>query len=271
MALRSYEYDTLNLSQLTLSPADDVIIRARRVYVDANIRLPGSTLAVYANEVVGQQGKIDLSGGAPPTNFAPGQRATDGTSIGQGGAQGRNGSPGQPGGSLRIYARIITGTLSIDLRGGDGGRGEDGGNGAAGAPGPGGGPNAPGGTGGPAARAALRDYPESADRAACLRSGQLRSCQQGWPLCSRARLSRAGRVHLRPSPEGPGRAVPGGMAVLKDTMNWHVVRRTAKERPAPHIGCKPAGCLKVPQVLLHLSPRPPRGQAGSPVGLKLEI
>jgi hypothetical protein len=148
-ALASFEYDTFNSSAVPLSATQDIIIRAREVFLDADIRLPGRTLAIYADEVNGSGKMMDLSGGPPSQNFTPGQRGVDGASTAQPGAPGRPGSPGQPAGSLRIYARRISGNMKIILQGGPGGRGEDGGNGAPGAPGSGGGVNVAGGQGGP--------------------------------------------------------------------------------------------------------------------------
>jgi hypothetical protein len=136
MDVEAYEYDQFTFGKIVLKPDRDAIIRARLVYFDASVRLPGQSVAIYADEVIGKGGMLDLSGGDPKISYSDGARAVDGTTPGEGGTDGRPGSDGQSSGSLRIYARQISGDMSFKLHGGNGGRGEDGGNGAAGRDGP---------------------------------------------------------------------------------------------------------------------------------------
>ena len=149
--LEIYEYDQLAFSRIVFKPERGAIIRARIVYVDAPVQLPGQSLAIYADEVIGRGGSIDLSGSYPKSSYRSGERAVDGTAPGQPGTDGRPGSDGQSSGPLKIYARRLSGSMTFRLVGGDGGRGEDGGFGAAGARGldsnPGGRQGAPGGSG----------------------------------------------------------------------------------------------------------------------------
>ena len=129
-----YEWDfTTGLG----SGASQVTVYAYQINVPVNLPpFPGGEFTLIAHDLVFADGAVlDVSGlaGDKPATEA------SGTSFpGQAGTGGDPGKPGKNGGSINIYAQVITGTATLNANGGSGSAGGDGGSGApgqAGAPG----------------------------------------------------------------------------------------------------------------------------------------
>jgi hypothetical protein len=125
------------------SPADFGIASSQGITVYAyqiNVPVnpppfPGGNITLIAQEIIFADGAVLDVSGAPGNVPGP---VPSGNNPGDNGAAGNPGVIGQGGGSISIYAQVITGTATLNANGGSGspgGNGGDGARGEAGAPG----------------------------------------------------------------------------------------------------------------------------------------
>jgi len=138
------------LDQTSAGSGVDLVIVCDILRVRGEIKLPGQNVTLAARLIEASSGAIiDCSGrdGIEHRN-----RAEDGRTPGNKGADGKKGENGAPGGRISIYAGAIEGTVDLLTNGGRGGKGQTGGTGAigiAGPPGSGASRRNPPGDGGP--------------------------------------------------------------------------------------------------------------------------
>ena len=112
------------------------VIYASTVYVKKGFLNPGRNLTIYAAQIVVDRGggNVDVSG-ATGTGYAPNNRHSAGglkknSYDGDNGFDGQDGGPGGDSGDITIHAgRIKGGAVSLNSKGGAGGRAQDGGHG----------------------------------------------------------------------------------------------------------------------------------------------
>lgn len=109
----------------------DVIIHADTVQICGRVRLPGRRLVIWAREVEGEDGELDLSGApaAPDHESRSAPPALRGTPEQPDGQPGEAGGDGHDGGELSLNVDRISGRLTVLANGSPGGRGQHGGNG----------------------------------------------------------------------------------------------------------------------------------------------
>jgi hypothetical protein len=104
------------------------VLQAYRIHVPAKVlALPGGSVTLIAHEIAFDDGAVlDVSGEAGQAMVI----ANSGQTPGADGDTGIKGNKGQDGGSISIYASVITGSATLKANGGNGGPGQNGGNGA---------------------------------------------------------------------------------------------------------------------------------------------
>jgi len=146
-------------SELTLTdqrvPKDmKTVIRADRIVLSDTVRTNGNDLIVFTRElVIAPNTLIDTKGAAADPDFIGRPPAPSGD-RGLAGANGKDGGAGPAGGNVQIFAARITGHLSLDTSGRNGGAAQNGGRGGDGVIGPSG-----GGQGGSPAQGGLAGRP----------------------------------------------------------------------------------------------------------------
>ena len=130
------QYNWGSPADFGMASSQGITVYAYQINVPVNPPpFPGRNIILIAQEINFADGAVlDVSGGA---GQVPGP-APSGINPGDNGAAGNPGNSGQNGGSINIYAQVITGTATLNANGGSGSPGGDGGNGApgqAGAPG----------------------------------------------------------------------------------------------------------------------------------------
>ena len=124
-----------NAAAYRLDPTRPNIVRAFHVYISGTTTTGGADITIIANTVAFGPGVVlDTSGKDAPKTYAPGAKPAPAAS-GKGGTAGAGGANATSAGNISIYAKSITGTVTVRARGGNGGRGQDGGDGGPGADG----------------------------------------------------------------------------------------------------------------------------------------
>ncbi len=118
------------------SSSEAITVYAYSINVPANLPpFPGGKLTLIAHDLVFADGAVlDVSGAAGQVAL----KASSADNPGGNGAAGQTGATGDDGGSINIYAQVITGSATLNANGGSGSAGQEGGDGApgqAGAPG----------------------------------------------------------------------------------------------------------------------------------------
>ncbi|WP_162878250.1 hypothetical protein [Trinickia diaoshuihuensis] len=115
-------------------PGDGALtVRADTIRIDGLISLPGRDLTILARQIVcGANATISTKAPAVAVDYA-GATAPNGVRSGDPGQDGRNGSDGANGGQVLIFAENMSGNLTVDASGAQGGAAENGGDGAPGA------------------------------------------------------------------------------------------------------------------------------------------
>lgn len=133
------EADTVNLSDAgdagvyKLVSGEANIVRAWNISVRGSVTARGQDVTLIANEVVFEDGAvIDTSGNDGSPNWPPGTPPTTQVAPGAKGTDGAPGGPGANAGNILIVCTKITGTVTVNAKGGAGGRGQDGGGGGPG-------------------------------------------------------------------------------------------------------------------------------------------
>lgn len=110
-----------------------LIVRAGRVEITGELRLPGGRIEIFAREVIANtDARIDVSGEPGQPDYTGRTRAPVGPRPGTAGRNGKDGGDGGMAGTIRVYAEAIVGPLTLAANGGNGGKAQDGGNGAQG-------------------------------------------------------------------------------------------------------------------------------------------
>jgi len=126
-----YEWDFP--TDLGIGASQVITVYAYQINVPLNLPpFPGGNITLIAHNLAFADGAVlDVSG-------APGQvppPAASANNTDESGTDGAKGQSGQDGGSISIYAQVITGSATLSANGGSGSPGGDGGNGASGAAG----------------------------------------------------------------------------------------------------------------------------------------
>lgn len=125
---------SVDLSQRAVVSTRDLVVYGDTVTIAEVLHLPGRRVFIHARRlVVAAGGGVDVSG---KDGDKPSETATGVLNPGEAGPDGASGDDGAGGGSVRILANDIDGTLTVRANGGRGGIGQAGGAGATGGVGP---------------------------------------------------------------------------------------------------------------------------------------